>query len=176
MTEPVAKGADIFKGVTYHEGGHALVGCCRGRPIARAWVRVTSSGQAGGVEFSDVADVPERFRRRSVALPEKFEFLKTRVMCAIAGPLAHDIAQPGRTRDADDQKHFDEAKAYFYRFWACSDEQDLKAYMTQFEDETRALLQKRRGSLDRIAHELQHHGELTGAQISALVRDEQPDG
>src|SRR5262245_29014532 len=84
----------------YHEAGHAVMGCLAGRTLEFVTIVPDGTGAVGRTQFTD--DVPDGAKRYFDQSEKKQRYGKARVLCEVAGTIAHDLQEPGRAHDKSD--------------------------------------------------------------------------
>src|SRR5438132_1398009 len=100
-TETPAPSDDAQRiGTTYHEAGHAVMGCIRRRYPTHVDILADADGNVGHTCFEK--GIPEYADSYLSDSPEKRTYIATRVMGQVAGSVAHDLHDSGRTHDSGD--------------------------------------------------------------------------
>ena len=151
-------------GTAYHEAGHAVIGALLNRPPISVTI-IAIGACVGKTEFTD--DFLPEYRRRMNDSAEKKEYIKTRILIAVAGSIAHEIFAPGRIPDAgdiNDLKHaaemMDESSCWV---------EDPKSYLEGLQLIARTLLFENWSWVQAVAIELMSRKTLGIGDVQRLM-------
>lgn len=149
----------------YHEAGHAVIGMLTGRVPRSATIEPDGTGMMGMVEF-DSNDGPLEARSHLSDTPAKRAYARSRVLGELAGSAAHDLLEPGRTRDAADQ-HDDHWSRELIKEMVNWEDHDR--YFENAQQEVKSLLQSNWPAVEAMAQALLKYKTITRAQILGVI-------
>ncbi|MDR3472666.1 MAG: hypothetical protein P4M09_13435 [Devosia sp.] len=128
-----------------------------GRAPLAASIEPHADGSAGRVEFED--DFQPEWKSHFHPAPKSY--IRKRLLCEVAGTVAHDLLVPGRTRDQGDHFDLDLVKQMLT-------EGQLDAPVDDFLRDAKGLLEDQLPWLRAVANALVEKRDLDRAEMEAL--------
>jgi ATP-dependent Zn protease len=147
----------------YHEAGHVVMGCVLGR-IPQFVTIIPDGARAVGKAQYD-GDIPPYARRYLDESQPKKRYTEMRVLTELAGSVALDFKEPGRTHDPSDTHDAHIAKQLVEELVSWGDH---TLYLAEARQKTATLLQQHWRKVEAVAQALLQRDTLSRDDILKL--------